>query len=328
MEVITYGTRGSVPVARPGVSETGGNTTCLRIVSDRIPADTALIVDAGSGIVPLAMELLKEGIKKVVLLFTHWHHDHTQGLLLTALPFIKVIPIYVYGPIQNGYGPKEVFETLFKKPYFPVDFPMVASHFNFFSFDHPQNHIMVVHPQSGVKRLMIDSFERQVQKDGRVLFSRGQSQPVDDCLVIKLHNTDHPEQTVSYRFEERPSGRVFTLLTDHESQRGFPMSLVNHLRGSHLLIQDAQYSLTDYANGKAGFGHGTPDYAVELANKVGAERLGLTHHDPMSDDDKVAAICAEAQGFAAQALELAGEGEVRIRPDTIFACTDYGRYLV
>lgn len=324
MLVTTYGTRGSIPVSRPGTVKFGGNTTCLRVESDRLPEGTWLVVDTGSGFVPLAYDALKAGVKKVIILQTHHHHDHNQGLLLAPLTFIKQIPIHIYGPVQNGVGPKEVLEQVMRKPLFPVDFKVVASHFHINKFDYPSNLVFLVHPVGGFKRMDVDAFERAINKDGKLPFGPKTSFDVEECLVIRMHSTEHPEQTISYRFEERTSGKTFCLLTDHENQDGIPLSLRAHLADADLLIEDVQYDEATYQARTAGFGHGTAKYAVRLANLVGAKRLGLTHHDPMSDDDKVEAILREAKD---QAQQSSGE-ESGLDPDNIFACADYDEYDV
>ncbi|GBE16765.1 hypothetical protein BMS3Abin15_00588 [bacterium BMS3Abin15] len=78
MKVKLYGTRGSVPVANSKSVQFGGNTTCVRVMSDCIPESMALIIDAGTGFVPLSNDILQEGgIEETLILFTHYHHDHT-----------------------------------------------------------------------------------------------------------------------------------------------------------------------------------------------------------------------------------------------------------
>ncbi|NOR86681.1 MAG: hypothetical protein GQ527_03640 [Bacteroidales bacterium] len=318
--VTTYDTRGSVPVSRSGVNKYGGNTTCLRIESECIPKGTALVIDAGTGFLPLAYDLLKEDVKPVIVLQTHYHHDHTQGFLLAPLTFIKVIPMHLYGPVQNGIGPKEAMETIMRKPFFPIDFKLVSSHFHCHKFEYPQQKVILLHPQGGVKMLNVDDYERALLKDGLMTFASKQRFNVEECLVVRMHPSEHPEQTVSFRFEERPSNKVFCLLTDHESQDGIPMSLKNHLKDVDLLIQDVQYDEVTYQTRTAGYGHGTPKYAVRLAIAVGAKKLGLTHHDLMANDEKIDAILEEAVGCL--------KSDSSLTADDLFACQDYGKYLV
>ena len=106
MKVVFYGTRGSIPVASADKVECGGNTTCLRIDSSCLPENQWLVVDGGSGIVPLGVDALKAGVKEVCLLFTHYHHDHTQGLFLCPLLFNKSVRLRCFGPVELGVNPQ------------------------------------------------------------------------------------------------------------------------------------------------------------------------------------------------------------------------------
>lgn len=329
MKVTLYGTRGSTPVAGPQFAKYGGNTTCLRIESDCLPPETALVVDAGTGIVPLSGALLKIGIRQVWLLFTHYHHDHTQGLLLAPITFIKGIKVNVYGLVDNGQSVQNVLKTLMQPPFFPVDFAEVGSHFFCEAIQSVNAMILVIHPKGGLRLMWLDQFERLINDGQQIYFTeqaRGErAYDVGECLVIKMHRSNHPERTVSYRFEERPTGKIFCFLTDHENTDALPASLRGHLKEADLLIQDSQYSRQVYEARTAGFGHGTPDYCVKVAVAVGAKRLGLTHHDPSSSDEAVDAICAaarETMGALRTEKGLALSSMSLIEGD-IFACADY-----
>lgn len=50
-----------------------------------------------------------------------------------------------------------------------------------------------------------------------------------------------------------------------------------------LLFHDAQYTDDEYA-ARIGWGHSSVRQAVSFANRVGAKRLALFHHDPDHDD--------------------------------------------
>ena len=149
MDVKFFGTRGSVPIANEKSVKTGGNTTCLRVDSVCLPADMWWVLDSGSGFVPLCGEALAAKVKNVQISYTHWHHDHTQGLPLGPLTFIKPIPITCWGPVDGGYGPREVLTALMKPPFFPVDFKRVASHFSFRKLENPDTAVILVHPEGG-----------------------------------------------------------------------------------------------------------------------------------------------------------------------------------
>lgn len=310
MKVVTYGTGGSLAICRNDRINHGGNTTSLRIESECLPQGMALAVDAGTGYHPLCMDLLKEGCNKLVTLFTHYHHDHTQGLLLVPPTYMKGIQMELFGPVEKAMGPKEVFECLMRPPFHPVDFSEQKSHFGFVKLEHPAGIVLVFHPKGGKKRLELNEFESLEKTSGYITVGQGRF-PISECLVVRMCKTTHPEQTISYRFEERPTGKVFVFLTDHENTDGLSMSLKNHIVGADLLIADAQYDENTYYTRTAGFGHGTGKYVARLAKTCGVKRVGLTHHDPGSSDEKILQILAEAHEDADESMYL-------------FSCKDFG----
>ena len=303
MKVTLYGTAGSLAICRQDRIEHGGNTTSLRIESACIPAGMAVGTDAGTGYYALCRQLLMEGCTKFVTLFTHWHHDHTQGLLLVPPTYMKGIQMELFGPVEKGMGPKEVFETLMAPPFHPVDFIEQKSHFSFTKLEHPAGMVIVFHPQGGKKRVELHEFESLEKSSGYISVGKGRY-PIDECLVVRMMKATHPEQTISYRFEERPTGKVFVFLTDHENTDGISMSLRQHLTGAGLLIADAQYDEDTYHNRTAGFGHGTGKYVARLARSCGVKLVGLTHHDPGSSDEKIRQILAEARSEASDDMQL------------------------
>lgn len=315
MRITTYGTRGSTPVSRPDTVRFGGNTTCLRIESECLPPGVAFVVDTGSGYFPLSQQLLKEGIMNVAVVYTHYHHDHTQGLLLAPHTYIPKANVEVWGPSEHGEGPREVMQDIMRAPHFPVDFKKVAHRFKCHGLQHIGTQVLVIHPVGGFTLMKVDTFERALAEGKQLPLKNGKF-PMWDCLVVRMHKTTHPEYTVSYRFEERTTGRIFVFLTDHENTDGYPTDLKNHISGANLLIQDGQYSQKKYQEQTAGYGHGTPEYCARTAITCGVKKLGITHHDPMASDEDVDARVNEARAFAA-----ANEGWESA--EQIFACADY-----
>ena len=311
MHVKMRGTRGSVPVAGLDHIYFGGNTTCIQIESECIPADSWLLVDTGTGAIPLSREALAAGIKHLRVLCTHSHHDHTQGLLLMPQLYIPGIKYYFYGPEENGVGPAEVIRDLMTPPKHPVDFAEVSNDLSFKTIEHPSKMVMVIHPEGGYRLMVVDEFlkvEASVGSDepAQVRMGKNGKYALRECLVVRMYRSNHPERTICYRFEERPTGKVFVFLTDHENTDGISAKMREHLSGADLLVMDAQYSREVYDKRTAGFGHGTPDYCVRVAHAVGAKRLGLTHHDPMATDNDIWAIEDEAYKHA-EAIGYVGE---------------------
>jgi len=76
----------------------GGDTTCIEASDD----ETCLILDAGSGIRRLGLEVMKGGRYAnfggaVHLIFTHHHHDHTCGFPFFIPAFLPTSDIRIHG---------------------------------------------------------------------------------------------------------------------------------------------------------------------------------------------------------------------------------------
>jgi phosphoribosyl 1,2-cyclic phosphodiesterase len=318
MEIIAWGTRGSLPVANPGMIQTGGNTTCYEVRSACLPVGVHVVVDGGTGFLPFANDALRLGMKELHLFHTHYHHDHTQGVLIAPPIFMPHLAMHIYGTKDRSFGPKQVYERIMEPPFHPVSFGTISQHIAFHSIELPPTRVILLHPEGGQHILEKERFVHYDQEKKPVPFGHGHSYSLDECLVVLMHWTEHPERTITYRFEERPTGKVFVLLTDEEVRAGIPTTLIEFLSETDLLIQDVQYSQEEYEKGgKAGFGHGTPEYAVRLARTTGVRRIGFTHHDPLANDGRVSALVAEGKSLDSHEKGL-----------ELFACRDYDRYDV
>jgi phosphoribosyl 1,2-cyclic phosphodiesterase len=92
--------------------------------------------------------------------------------------------------------------------------------------------------------------------------------------------------------------------------------VIEFLRGTDVLIMDAQYDRQEYGQ-HVGWGHACLDDVVALALKAEVKQLYLFHHDPGHDDAKISAMVAEArQQVAAQKgtlqIEAAQKGTLQI----------------
>ncbi len=64
---------------------------------------------------------------------------------------------------------------------------------------------------------------------------------------------------------------------------------------------------------RSGWGHSTPEQAIDLAREAGCQRLVLFHHEPEHDDAAIDALVEGARRYAKQrapklAVEAAMEG--------------------
>jgi ribonuclease BN (tRNA processing enzyme) len=107
-------------------------------------------------------------------------------------------------------------------------------------------------------------------------------------------------------------------ITDHEPygivedglRRGFihggDRRLIEFVRGVDLLIQDAQYTPTEYV-ARRGWGHGSIDYVTDVALEAGVRRLALFHHEPTHADDDLDRM---VDGARERAREAGGSLEI------------------
>ena len=72
MKLITHGCRGSIPISSNEMMKYGGNTTCFELVTNEFQ----IFFDTGSGF----QNAILNPNKDILILFSHFHHDHLQGL--------------------------------------------------------------------------------------------------------------------------------------------------------------------------------------------------------------------------------------------------------
>ncbi len=128
------GVRGSHPVPGAGTVRFGGNTACVEVRAGK----HLIILDAGTGIIGLGNDLIKKHLSSgshltnrtpltFTILFSHTHHDHTQGLAFFRPAYIPTSTCYLYGP---RLVEEELEEGLIKamvSPFFPVELNDLSS---------------------------------------------------------------------------------------------------------------------------------------------------------------------------------------------------------
>src|SRR5215831_71251 len=90
-----WGCRGSVPTPGSQTAGYGGNTSCVEVLLDD---ETALVLDAGTGIRALGLDLVARGVRHINLFLTHLHLDHLEGLGFFAPLWNPRVWLDVWGP--------------------------------------------------------------------------------------------------------------------------------------------------------------------------------------------------------------------------------------
>jgi ribonuclease BN (tRNA processing enzyme) len=247
MNVTLYGVRGSLPT--PGASTTryGGNTSCVRVTG---PDGRVLVLDAGTGIRPLALELPR-GISRLDVLLTHLHMDHLLGLGFFGPLYDPETEVHIWGPASATLSLEARLRRYLSPPLFPVMLRDVPC------------------------RLELHHVVR-----GRV--------PLGPFRVTAAR-VCHPGPTLGYRIETETASlaylpdhepalgaRKFPL--DPEWTSGFDLA-----HGVDLLLHDAQYTREEYPR-HVGWGHSTMHDALAFARLAGVKRFVPFHHDPGRDD--------------------------------------------
>jgi phosphoribosyl 1,2-cyclic phosphodiesterase len=286
LRVKFWGVRGSHPTPGAGTVKYGGNTACVEISV----GDKTLILDAGTGIIPLGHDLARRVAAKkrplqVTLLFSHLHHDHTQGFPFFAPAYMPNAKLNIFGPGVSPESLEEVLENNQSPTTFPVGLGEMAAAKNIRSLRETQ---VVVWDEAGVR------------VTGIAPIAEAGTKLDDEALVVRIHRSyAHPGGVYVYHVTWR--GQSIVYATDTEGYIGTDRRLVGFAHGTDVLIHDAQYAEEHYRGQMAGFqatqgyGHSTATMACEVATAAEVGKLVLFHHDPAYDDEMLDRIEGEAR---------------------------------
>jgi phosphoribosyl 1,2-cyclic phosphodiesterase len=287
-----WGVRGSYAVSHRGALKYGGHTSCVEVVA----GEQRIIFDAGTGIIGLGKELVKENQGPLVLnlFLSHTHHDHLFGFYFFDPLFDKHNRIDIFGPRSGKRTLAETLRAAMEPALFPIGLDDLDAKKMIWSLG-GEEHIEL-------------SDRRQRPKISKASESRDR---YGDKPVILTHNSPaHPNGVMLYRvFYE---GKSLVYATDIEEAPGGYPEVVEFARGADLLIHDAQYLESEYTsrtNSRKGWGHSTLESATEVAKKAGVKRLVLFHHEPTHDDRCIDEIAKLARQRFSRTL-AAAEGMV------------------
>jgi phosphoribosyl 1,2-cyclic phosphodiesterase len=284
MIVRFWGVRGSYPVPGPRTVRYGGNTACVEVQA----GVHTIILDAGTGIINLGMELLKRaragGNKPVVatLFFSHMHHDHTQGFPFFRPAYAGASTLHILGPKVFQSDLEETLSHAMLPPSFPISLDDLAS-LKIMRNISESNIVLLGHTPSDVR--VLNLYHNEIDASP------------DLVRVRTYHSYAHPKNGVNiYRISWR--GKSVVYATDTEGYVETDQRLVKFAQGADLLIHDAQYRQEDYIdlnNPKQGWGHSTPEMACAVAQEARVGQLILFHHEPLYDDETIAEIETHAR---------------------------------
>jgi phosphoribosyl 1,2-cyclic phosphodiesterase len=221
-------------------------------VEVRLDDGTPLILDAGTGIRALGLELVREGVHKIDLLLTHLHLDHIEGLGFFAPVWDPQTELHVWGPPSPVRSLDARIGRYFSAPLFPVDLAEIPSRLVF--------HDVPTGPwEIGGARLL--------------------AQPIS-----------HPGPTLGYRIEVNGSSLAY--IPDHEPALGVALESLSAdwvsgytvAARADTLLHDGQYFDEEYCE-RMGWGHSSLSDVVAFGHVTEVGSLVIFHHDPLHSDD-------------------------------------------
>ncbi|HUZ17023.1 MAG TPA: MBL fold metallo-hydrolase [Spirochaetia bacterium] len=271
MKIKLWGVRGSIPCPGPETVEFGGNTACIELrFGERL-----IIIDAGSGIRPLAEYIIRNDLKKgpinTEIFITHTHWDHIMGFPFFVPIYIPGTKLKIYGPVTyEDEGLDRIIGDQLTYRYFPVKQSELSADITY-------------HP---LKEATMD---------------------LGDGITLTTKYLNHPILCLGYKFHFR--GKVFCTLYDTEPFRNvFPTDpndpsydevaasegeraareenekVLEFIKNADLLIYDAQYTHKEYLASKLGWGHSSFEFAINSCYKANVKKVLLFHHDPLRTD--------------------------------------------
>ncbi len=288
-----YGVRGSYPIAPSEGTKIGGNTTC---VMARTP-NQIVILDAGSGIIPLGKKLVPEILAHqkehseafhITIMFTHTHIDHLLGLPFFAPIYMPQVHLHLIGPPTVGVSFEEILRTQVLPQYFPLTMDEFRSRKSFYNLS--ENLFLYFDGDDALPHI------------GDV---RTDSIETGNFRIHTMKYYFHPKDgSFLYRIEWNDKKIVFA--TDIEGYQGGDHRLIQFAQNADLLIHDAQYTEEQYHQ-FCGYGHSSFAMACDAANQAEVQKLLLFHHDPNNDDKALFEIEKKAKKLFPN-TELAKEG--------------------
>ncbi len=248
----------------------GGATPCVEVRGGEHVQEVVLL-DAGSGLAAFGRRWSHDARSAnpatFHILLSHLHWDHIQGF-----PFFE--------PGYNGAnsivvhtchpGAEAALRSQMDAPFFPVRLESFRAGVSF-----------------------------QVHTPGEPFLVNG--------FAVDSIRQNHPGVSYGYRLERDGKSLVYSTDAEHAvSNPDAAAPFVNFFRDADLLIFEAMFTRDEVTYEKAGWGHASNLDAVELAALARVRRIALFHHDPASDDDRLAAFESEARKHAREVARDSG----------------------
>jgi phosphoribosyl 1,2-cyclic phosphodiesterase len=198
-----WGVRGSVATPGHEFAEVGGNTSCVEVRA----GDETIILDAGTGVVPLGQTWGER--RHATFLFSHLHWDHLQGFPFFRPAYVATNAFTLYGSGDYGADLRASLDRHMRPPNFPVTLAALKACLDF-----------------------------------RSIRAGDEIQVGPACIRAAALN--HPQGCLAYRLEVGGASVVYATDTEQLVPGALDPLLLEFADGADLLVHDAQYTDDEY----------------------------------------------------------------------------------
>jgi len=292
-KLVMHGTRGTQGVSGPDHIKYGGLTTCVEVLSDKLPPGELFFLDAGTGFahaIKAYMPDIVEGkIKVIHVLNTHPHKDHIEGTLTYPLsynvPFETRTHFYGSKP-PSGRSHKDVVLGQFDGDTWPIEQGLLNHRLKFTTLTHYPSQVFIIHPEGGFHLMDLGRLQ-DAEEVGQIRLSK-KVVNLNECMVVRMKKTSHSNANcLSPRLEDRETGAVGVFCSDHEARSAPSGEIKAHFWEADVLISDCAYTRAQAVALTAGWGHGVGMGVIREALAGRVKSLDLTHHVTSSSDQRI-----------------------------------------
>lgn len=263
--VTFWGTRGSISTPGSGTEKYGGNTACVSITCN----SARIILDAGTGIRNLGIELAQEARDlgtglDIHLLLSHTHWDHIQGLPFFTPAYIPNNKITIYGSPKKGNFLEGILQRQMDVNYFPVEMNALAAEVTIREIS---TRIIEIGP------VKVEWQEQVCHPGGSVRYKLS----VNGTKIVYATDVE-----LDMIYGDKKTKDADRLAAEYEA----------FIAQSDLLIADGQYTAAEYTT-HAGFGHTSMPLLIDVAHAQRVKQLAVFHHEPLHSDSMIDRICAQ-----------------------------------
>ena len=245
MKLAVHGCRGSIPISTPETNIYGGNTSCYELIFN----DFQLIFDTGTGF----RHVYFDDLKKTIIFYSHWHHDHIQGLAFNSGLFNTEKKIYITSALNDSNDSKKIIQSYFSGFYFPIQLTKILTNLKF---------------------VELYDLQKNFAEDFKIEF-------------LKLN---HPGGSVGYSIKNK--NKKITILLDNGYNKEQFLDLKKFANNSNWIVWDGMFTNDELKN-KSFWGHSTIEQGIEFFHNSGIENMLITHHDPSRTDDQLNVLSKE-----------------------------------